>query len=330
MMEITKSTAKKRQSKKVRYHVKNWAAYDRALQQRGSLTVWISEEALQQWEYTGERQRGGQVLYSDLAIETTLTLRAVYHLPLRQTEGLMRSVAELLGITVTIPDHTTLSRRSSTLSVKLPSRQDAESLYVVVDSTGLKVYGEGEWKVRQHGVSKRRTWRKLHLAVDEATGDLVAETLTENGVDDADQVPSLVEQVESAVAAFGGDGAYDKQKVYETLRDRAQRQEHPLEVKIPPRQDAKIWQHGNCQAPPHPRDENLRYIRQHGRKKWKRDCGYHRRSLAETTVFRYKRIVGEKLTARTIDTQRTEARIGCTVLNRMTALGMPTSYKVVA
>lgn len=181
---------------------------------------------------------------------------------------------------------------------------------VVVDSTGVKVYGEGEWKVRQHGVSKRRTWRKLHVAVDEATGDIVAETLTDNRVDDGDQVSALVDQVASAIGAFGGDEAYDTRKVYATLQARAQQQHAPMDVKIPPRRDAKIWQPGNCQASPHPRDETVRYIRCHGRKKWKRDCGYHRRSLAETTVFRYKQMIGEKLMSRRIETPRTEARIG--------------------
>lgn len=327
-MGTTKTRVPRQQRKKSRYHVKNWAAYDRALQQRGSLTVWISEEALAAWEYRGPRKRGGQPVYSDLAIETGLTVRAVYHLPLRQTEGFLRSVAELLEVEMAIPDHTTFSRRAEGLPVRLAVRTPGESVYVVVDSTGVKVYGEGEWKVRQHGMSKRRTWRKLHFAVDEATGDIVAETLTDNSVDDGDQVSPLVDQVESSLGAFGGDGAYDKQKVYDTLRDRADRQHQAIAIKIPPRQDAKIWQHGNCQASPHPRDENLRYIRKHGRKKWKRECGYHRRSLAETTVFRYKRIIGEKLMSRRIETQRAEARIGCQVLNRMTAFGMPNSYKL--
>ena len=328
-MNPTKKPAKRRQKKTVRYHVKNWAAYDHALQQRGSLTVWLSEDALAQWKYTGEQHRGGQIVYSDLAIETSLTLRAVYHLPLRQTEGLMRSLTTVLSVTVAIPDHTTLSRRGAFLSIALPSRQ-APVVDLVVDSTGVKVYGEGEWKVRQHGASKRRTWRKLHLAVDVVTGDILAETLTEHGVDDAHEVPALVEQVTPVIVRFGGDGAYDKHKVYDTLCDRGQQQHRPIDITIPPRQDAKIWQHGNCQAPPHPRDENLRYIRQHGRTTWKRDSGYHRRSLAETAVFRYKRIVGEKLASRTLETQRTEARIGCKILNQMTRLGMPISFQVIA
>jgi hypothetical protein len=325
-----KTTAKKRQRKKTGYHVKNWAEDDRALRQRGSLPVWISEEALEAWAYRGPRKRGGQQVYADLAIETGVTVRAGYHLPLRQTEGFMGSVVKLLGVEMAVPDHPTLSRRAIGLAVALPVRQPGESVSLVVDSTGIKVYGEGEWKVRQHGVSKRRTWRKLHFAVDEATGDMVAETLTDNSVDDGYEVSSLVDQVEPSLRAFAGDGAYDKQTVYETLRDRGQQQHQTIEIKIPPRQDAKIWQHGNCQMPPHPRDENLRYIRQHGRKKWKRDCGYHRRSLAETTVFRYKRIVGEKLASRTMDTQRTEARIGCKVVHRMTVVGRPASYKVLA
>lgn len=187
-MGVTKTTAKKHQHKKIRDHVKNWAEDDRTLRQRGSLTVWISDEAIEAWGYRGPRKRGGQQVYADVASETGLTVRAVYQLPLRQTEGFMTSVVKLLGMEMAVPDHTTLSRRASGLSVTLPVRRPGESLNVVVDSTGINVYGEGEWKVRQHGVSKRRTWRKLHVAVDEATGDIVAETLTDNRVDDGHEV----------------------------------------------------------------------------------------------------------------------------------------------
>lgn len=326
----TKQQATPARPKKTTYKVSNWAEYDQALQQRGSLTVWISEEAFAEWEYHGPRQRGGQKRYSELAIETSLTFRGLYHLPFRQTEGFMRSLLGLLGSELDVPDHTTLSRRQGPLSVQIAVRPAQEAVHVVVDSTGLKVYGEGEWKVRQHGVSKRRTWRKLHLAVDEATGEIVAETLTENAVDDADQVPPLLDAVETPISAFGGDGAYDKKKVYEALQARAHAQGEPITISIPPRKDAKIWQHGNCQAPPHPRDVNLRYIRQHGRKKWKRDSRYHRRSLSETAMFRYKRILGSHLASRTLTNQKTEARIGCKILNHMTHLGMPNSYKVAA
>jgi hypothetical protein len=179
-------------------------------------------------------------------------------------------------------------------------------------------------------VRKRRTWRTRHFAGDEATGDIVAETLTDNSVDAGAQVSPLVDQVASSLRAFAGDGASDKQQGSDTLRARGPHHHQTLAINIPPRRDAKIWQHGNCQAPPPPRDENLRDIRKSGRQQWQREGGYHRRSLAETTVCRDKRILGEQFSCRTMETQRTEARIGCQVLNRMTQLGMPNSSKVVA
>ena len=198
--------------------------------------------------------------------------------------------------------------------------KSAQARHLVVDSTGLKLYGEGEWKVRQHGYSKRRTWRKLHLGLDETTGEVLATVLTDNATDDAAMVPALLDQIEDEIAAMGGDGAYDKRKVYDAL---IKREIAPI---IVPRRNARIWQHGNSKAPPHPRDEALRYIRRHGRKKWKRDHGYHRRSKAESVMYRYKTIFGSSLWARTMENQQVEVRIKSQVLNRMTQLGMPESY----
>jgi hypothetical protein len=193
----------------------------------------------------------------------------------------------------------------------------------VVDSTGLKIYGEGEWKVRQHGYSKRRTWRKIHLSVDEATQEVQAVLLTRAGVDDAEAGCQLLEDTPGPIRQVSGDGSYDKRKFYDQCALREVKR-----VAVPPRHDARIWQHGNSSRSPLVRDENLRCIRRVGRKRWKREVGYHRRSLAETTVFRFKTIFGDTLRARTLPRQITEARIKCAVLNRMTSLGMPDSYQV--
>ncbi len=152
------------------YRVRNWSAYDQALKQRGSVTLWFAPEAVAAWNYQGAAQRGAQFVYSDLAIETALTLRLIYHLPLRQTEGFVESLLHVMGLDLSTPDHSTLSRRQAGLQVALPINPTQEPIHVVVDSSGLKVYGEGEWKVRQHGWSVRRTGRKLHLGVNEATG----------------------------------------------------------------------------------------------------------------------------------------------------------------
>ena len=312
-------------AQKVTYRVRNWAAYNDSLVRRGSITVWISDEVIEGWKPTpeGRRQRGGQMEYSDRAIECLLTLKAVFKLPYRQTEGLGRSMMALLGVQVAVPDYTTLCKRSASLRVELSSRQVKGAKHIVVDSTGLKVYGEGEWKVRQHGYSKRRTWRKLHLSVNEATQSLEAVVLTEAGVDDAEAGGQLLEETTGPIEQVSGDGSYDKRKFYDTCVERKVKR-----ITVPPQRNARIWQHGNSAKPPLPRDQTLRQIRRVGRQRWKQEVGYHRRSLAETAVFRFKIIFGYTLSARTLSRQITEARIKAAALNRMTQLGMPDSYKV--
>ena len=187
----------------------------------------------------------------------------------------------------------------------------------MIDSSGLKVYGEGEWKVRQHGYSKRRTWRKMHIGIDAHTGEIVTGVLTEAGVDDAAMAEEILTQAqtESRVDMVIADGAYDKDKVYEAVSEHCPQ----ATVRIPPRKDAHIWQHGNSHAPPHPRDINLRAIRKTGRRQWKAQSGYHQRSLIENTMYRYKTLFDDRLTAPKIDTQATQFGVRCDVLNRLTA-----------
>lgn len=305
------------------YRIRNWSTYDRALVQRGSLTLWIGEDALQHWADEGPTQRGAQFLYSDLAIQTMLTLREVFHQTNRTIEGWVRSLFGLLQLALPVPDHTTLSRRGRTLEVVLP-KQARGPLHLVLDSSGLKVYGEGEWKVRQHGWSKRRTWRKMHLSVDADSGEIQAALLTAAGVHDAQVIEPLLEPVDQPLASVAADGAYDRKNVYRAVQARSP----TAQIAIPPRRDAKIQQHGNTHASPLPRDENLRTIRCQGRAPWKRESGYHRRSLAETAVFRFKTIFGDWLSARLWETQVCQFQIRCRALNRMTHLGMPDSYPV--
>lgn len=305
------------------YRIRNWSDYDRALVQRGSLTLWIGDDALEHWAYEGPPQRGAQFLYSDLAIETMLTLREVFHQTNREIEGLVGSLFALPSVALPVPDHTTLSRRGRALEVALP-KQAPGPLHLVLDSSGLKVYGEGEWKVRQHGWSKRRTWRKIHLSVDADSGEIQAALLTEAGVHDAQIIEPLLAQVELPLASVAADGAYDRANVYRAVQARAP----TARIAIPPRRDAKIQQHGNTHAPPLPRDENLRAIRCQGRAQWKRESGYQRRSLAETTLFRFKTIFGDRLSCRRRETQASQFALRCRALNRMTHLGMPESYRV--
>jgi len=325
---MSQKTKIRKSTQKSTYRIQNWAEYNAALRQRGSLTFWFNEDAIAHWNYRGPTHRAAPFQYSDLSIQTILTLMAIYKLQLRQAEGLMLSLIELMHITLAIPDYSTVCRRRKKLPVVLPVRRRSEPLHLVVDSTGVKVYGEGEWKVRQHGYSKRRTWRKLHLAVDEATGEIQAMALTTNSVDDAAEVSSLLSQIQNPIAAFSGDGGYDKHKVYNGLNKRAQEQHAPIRINIPPRQNAKITQHGNSSQPPLARDESLRVIRKVGRKAWKHQSGYHRRSIAESAMFRYKTIIGSRLSARLYESQCTEAMVGCTILNRMLTLGMPKACQV--
>lgn len=292
---------KTRSRPKPLYRVKNWSDYDKALVQRGS-----------------------QFAYSDQAILVMLTVKEVFHLTNRQTEGFMRSLFALMKVNLPVPDHSTLSKCGRDLKVNLP-KKSSQRLNIVMDSTGLKIYGEGEWKIRQHGISKRRTWRKLHVGANPEDGEIQAVILTENSVSDGDAVETLLQQIEQEIDKFAADGAYDKRKVYDSLNAHSPE----VDILIPPRKNARIWKHGNTKTQRLKRDENLRSIRKQGRQAWKKQSGYHVRLLAETTMFRLKTIFGDGLSARLIETQATQALVRCAALNSMTHLGMPLSCKVV-
>jgi hypothetical protein len=224
---------------KQKRRVMNWATYDAGLRQRGNLTVWFTNEAVAAWRATPRTTRGGQPWYSPLAILTALTLRAVFHLALRQTEGLIGSIIGLLGITLAIPDHSTLSRRAATLDVpqsRSRSGIGAGPVHLLVDSTGLKLCGAGEWLLEKHGTKTRRSWRKLHIGMDADTGEIIAAELTTNDVDDASRVGPLLDQIEGPVTSFTGDGAYDQDSLYHTVIDR----DPEALVIVPPRATAVL------------------------------------------------------------------------------------------
>jgi hypothetical protein len=304
------------------YRLRNWSQYNRSLVNRGSLTLWVSQDVLSAWHNAARTGgRGRPATYADAAISCMATLGEVYGLPLRATEGLARSVIKLLDVGLSVPDYSTLCRRRRALTVHLPRRQKSEPVHLVVDSTGVKVYGEGEWKVRRFGWSRRRTWRKLHVGVDEATGEVVAAAVTTNAAGDGQVLPVLLGQVSAELKQVTGDGGYDDRQCYEAISGRKAR------AVIPPQQGARIWCHGNTKGERHDRDENLRFIRRHGRSKWKREHDYHRRSLAEVAVFRLKMIFGERVSARSFEGQAAQMLLRCAALNRMTHTGMPDSYK---
>lgn len=304
---------------KATYRIKNWSAYNQALIQRGSLTIWFDEEALAGWSQPHQTGNPGHpYTYGDVAIECGLTLRAVYRLALRQTQGLLHSIMALAGLDWEVPTYSTFSRRAKRLTISLPRQSPHAPLHMVVDATGLKVYGEGEWTQRTHGKTKRRTWRKVHLGFDEATGEVVAEEVTTSNTHEKEELPGLLAQLRDVLKQVTGDGAYDYMTCYDAIVARG------AKAVIPPRENARIWDNGQMDT----RDANLRRIQEIGRKAWKIESHYHRRSLAENGIFRLKRLFGAGLASRTLPNQQQEVRIRCKALNIMTHLGMPESYNV--
>jgi hypothetical protein len=308
---------------KQKHKVTNWREYDAGLRQRGSLTVWFTDEAVQAWRAEPRTTRGGPPWYSPLAILTALTLRAVFRLPFRQTEGLIGSVIGLLGLDLAVPDHTTLCRRAETLEVPRPRRRgDGEPVHLLVDSTGLKLCGAGEWLVEKHGTRTRRSWRKMHFGVDADTGRIVAATLTDRDVDDASQVGPLLDQVMGSVASFTGDGAYDQEGVYAGVGER-----HPdAAVVVPPRSTAVPSD--TAETAPTQRDRHIQLIAETGRMGWQTAAGYNIRARIEATMGRFKQVIGDGLRSRTDQRRATEVDVAVHALNRMLELGRPESVRI--
>ena len=304
-----------------RYQLANWFQYNEALVNRGDITLWFDESVIENWSHENRGlKKGRPFTYSDSAILTLLMLREFFQLPYRQTEGLGRALVSMLGVDVKIPDYSSLAKRSKTLKVDIDvALQGRKVVDLVVDSTGLKAFGEGEWKVKQHGASAPRMWRKLHLAVDPTSHQIVAEVLTPSSCSDGEKALELVDNSPATVNRFYGDGAYDHWNIHNVLIERKVK---PI---IPPRRGSKIKQHGNCQAKPLPRDEAVHHIYRHGRKSWKEDSGYHRRSNAETTMSRMKMAFGERIKNRSLKNQQTEVAIRCKLLNLFAAIELPLS-----
>src|SRR3982751_6233206 len=307
--------------------VTNWRDYDESLRRRGSVTVWFSDEAVEAWEAERRTSRGGRPAYSNLAILTALTFKAVFRLAYRQTEGLIGSVIGLLGLDLAVPDHTTLCRRAETLEGPRPkprgdgagggAGRDTGPMHLLVDSTGLKLSGAGAWLVEKHGTKRRRSWRKLHLGVDAETGRIVAATLTDRDEDDASQVGPVLDQVADPVASFTADGAYDQESVYAAVAER-----HPeAEVVVPPRSTAVPS--ATAETAPTQRDRHLQLIAEKGRMAWQRASGYTKRARAEATIGRFKRVIGDGLRSRTDERRATEMDVAVQVLNRMLEFGRP-------
>ena len=304
---------------KTKYRVSNWAEYDRALVQRGDITLWISTDATDAWKPAPSGRRGGQRKFSDHTIETALMLWLVFKLPLRQAEGFLRSLLSLMGVDLEAPDHTTLSRRSQHLDVDFHLVPANEPIHLIVDSTGLSIIDEGEWAAAKHGGKGKRGWRKLPLGVD-GSGVIVAQVLTDGNADDAVTVPDLLGQFEGELSGFVADAAYDSRPVYDATTQRG------AVVVVPPTRNATVGGRNVTQFSA--RDRTVARIREVGRRRWKKESGYQRQGTVENAFFRYKSIIGDRLRARHSKAQEAETLIACNILNGMTALGRPASYAI--
>ncbi|NSL85538.1 IS5 family transposase [Chitinophaga sp. Mgbs1] len=307
---------------KDKYKVRNWQDYNRGLKKRGEISLWLNKEVLAGWEDNEKgSNRGRPCVYSDLAIETCLTIRKVFNLALRQCEGFLVALFRSLKIDLPVPDYTVLCRRASQLRLNIKSLgTSSKAIDLIVDSTGLKVQGEGEWKVRKHGAAKHRTWMKLHLGLDAASQQIMFSKLTTNAVTDEQAVEELPTVIAGSIKSFTGDGAYDKTTVRKML--------HTARIKqiIPPQKNAVINKSGKAFL--RSRNKAIADIKLQSRKDWKIAVNYHRRSLAETAMFRYKTVIGANLQARSLINQKVEAIISCNILNKMLQLIKPQSYKV--
>ena len=287
-----------------------WPKYNSTLIDRGKLTLWVPEEDLtENWYCSDESCR----TYTDRAIEVLSILRFKFGLTLRETEGFAKSIFKWIGLNLNVPSYSTLCRRLGSLSLILWQYvEQRDQIHVVVDATGLKVYCEGEWKVLIHGVGKRRTWRKLHLAVNEANNCILGVVLTTNDLKDNQVLPELMNQIDPKnVSRVTGDGAYDDKKCFEWA------EENKVKAVFPPKKGAKIHQHGNSQNKPKMRDILVRGIRKLGRKTWKKRVKYHRRSIAETAMYRFKTLLGGSLQSRKFENQWAEVLIKVNILNKM-------------
>lgn len=303
------------------YQVKNWPEYNEALVKRGDLTFWLNESVLAEWRNRQPTGKPGRPLtFSDSALECMLALRSIYRLPLRGTEGLMRSLFKLLGVDAPVPTFATLSRRQGRLKIDLGVVPSQEPIHLLVDSTGLKVFGEGEWKTRQHGIGKRRAWRKLHLGVDAKTRQIVSVELTDKDTHDAEVLPKMLASIQCEIEKVGADGAYDTWKCRYAINERA------AKSVIPPRRDAAVCERDDPVAKE--RNEAIEHREGWGEKHWKEKSGYHIRSLVETAMFQVKTTFGSETQAREIQNQIAEAVMKSKILNTFIQQGLPQSVKI--
>lgn len=298
--------------KPARYRTTNWSAYNAALTKRGSLLIWLDKEMA--WHAPHEGRPGRPPVFSDAAIQFCLSIKVLFKLPLRQTAGMVASLLRLAGLDWPVPDFSTLCRRQKTLKVQIPYRRAGGPLNLMVDSTGIKFLGDGEWQARKHGVQGRRQWRKVHLAMDTATSDIRAVEFTPSREGDSPVLPDLLDQIpdDEDIGTVTADGAYDTRRCHSAIIA------HGGTAIIPIRKNARPWK-DDCPAA-RARNETLRATRHYGRAFWKRWTGYHIRSRAEARM-RCLKAFGERIAARDPDRQTAEIHIRVALINRFNALG---------
>lgn len=297
-----------------RYRTTNWSSYNESLKSRGSLCIWLDKEMA--WFAGRSGKRGRSLTYSDASIQFCLTMKCLFGLPLRQSLGLVESLLNLSGLDWPVPDFSTVSRRQKRLQVAIPYRGKNDALHLLVDSTGVKMLGEGEWKTKKHGADYRRQWRKVHLGIDAQSLEIRAIEVTSNSIGDAPILPELLAQIprSTTIATVTGDGAYDTKSCHAAIAAVG------ASAIIPTRRNAKLWK----KFPPgaQTRNEILKATQRLGRTIWKKWSGYHRRSLVETKM-RCLKLLGERIMSRDFDRQVAELQVRAALLNRFTHLGTP-------
>ena len=302
-----------------RYRSTNWSSYSASLRKRGSLLIWLDQEM--SWLAQPGGRPGRPAVFSDAAVQFCLTIKVLFKLPLRQTTGMVASLLKMAGLDWAVPDYTTLCRRQKTLAVQIPYRRVDGPLNLLVDSTGIKFLGDGEWQARKHGVQGRRQWRKVHLAMDTATSDIRAVEFTPSSDGDSPVLPELLDQIPEGedISTVTADGAYDTRRWHTAIIDR---QATPI-IRI--RKNGRPWKE-DCPAAI-ARNETLRATRHYGRAFWKRWIGYHARSRIEAKM-RCIKAFGERTAARHPDSQTAEIQICVALINRFNALGTPVIIRV--
>ena len=295
-----------------RYRTTNWSAYNAALRKRGSLLIWLDREMT--WLAPHEGRPGRPPVFSAGAIQFCLSIKVLFKLPLRQTAGMVASLLRMAGLDWPVPDYSTLCRRQKTLAVQIPYRRANGPLNLLVDSTGIKFLGDGEWQARKHGPQGRRQWRKIHLAMDTATSDIRAVEFTPSRDGDSPVLPDLLDQIpeDEPISTVTADGAYDTRRCHTAIIERQ------ATAIIPIRKNGRPWKEDGPAAAA--RNDILRATRHCGRAFWKRWTGYHLRSRVEAKM-RCLKAFGERIAARDPDRQTAEVQIRIALMNRFSALG---------